>query len=73
MLFFELSSFAGERTVLVESAKLVLDVVGSGRVVVVQRGPGAGGGVVLDSILVEEEDSKVEVEMEVMLVILVLS
>ena len=72
MLFFELSSFAGERTVLVESAKLVLEVVGSGRVVVVQRGP-AGGGVALDSIVVEEEDGEVEVEMEVMLVILVLS
>ena len=71
MLFFELSSFAGERTVLVESAKLVLEVVGSGRVVVVQRGP-AGRGVALDSIVVEEEDGKVEVEMEVMLVILVL-
>ena len=71
MLFFELSSFAGERTVLVESAKLVLEVVGSGRVVVLQRGP-AGGGVALDSIVVEEEDGEVEVEMEVMLVILVL-
>ena len=49
--------------VLVETAKLVLEVRGSGRLAVVQR-VGGGGGITLDSVLVQEEQS--EVEMEVM-------
>ena len=64
VLFFDISEFtSGRQTVLVESAKLVLEVKGSGRVGVVQRVDGGGGGISLDSVLVEEES---EVEMEVM-------
>ena len=63
VLFFDISGFTGNRVVLVETAKLVLEVRGSGRLAVVQR-VGGGGGITLDSVLVQEEQS--EVEMEVM-------
>ena len=62
VLFFDISGLtAGKKTVLVESARLVLEVAGSGRVGVVQRVAG-GSGVTLDSLLIQEES---EVEMEV--------
>ena len=62
VLFFDISGLtSGKQTVLVESAKLVLEVAGSGRVGVLQRVAG-GSGINLDSLLVEEER---EVEMEV--------
>ena len=63
VLFFDISGFtsSGRKTVLVESAKLVLELKGSGRVGVVQRVDGAGG-ITLDSVLVKEEG---ELEMEV--------
>ena len=64
VLFFDISGFTGNRVVLVETAKLVLEVRGSGRLAVVQRVGGGGGGITLDSVLVQEEQS--EVEMEVM-------
>ena len=70
VLFFDISGFTGNRVVLVETAKLVLEVRGSGRLAVVQRVGGGGGGITLDSVLVQEEQS--EVEMEVMEFIFVL-
>ena len=62
VLFFDISGFGGERAVLVESAKLVVELrKGSGRVALLQRVPG-GSGITLDSLLVEEEGGEVEME-----------
>ena len=62
VLFFDISGFAGERAVLVESAKLVLELKrGSGRVALLQRVAG-GSGITLDSLLVKEEEGEVEME-----------
>ena len=62
VLFFDISGFAGERAVLVESAKLVLELKkGSGRVALLQRVAPASG-ITLDSLLVKEEEGEVEME-----------
>ena len=62
VLFFDISGFGGERAVLVESAKLVVELKkGSGRVALLQRVPG-GSSITLDSLLVKEEGGEVEME-----------